>query len=199
MSTPTGPDPNYPQGGAPQGQPGWGAPESPAQGHNAPSQDYTAPSQDYNAPSQGYSPAPSYSGAPAGYGGATGQRPGLVTAAAIVAIVWGGLGALFGLLAMAVAFAVVPLLGLIVLVAVLLSVALLVGGIFVLQGKSPKLLLYICYAAIVINLIELIISIAQNGGSAFTGVIGFIVPGVIVALLLQPASKQWFAARGQTY
>jgi hypothetical protein len=192
MSTPTGPDPNYPQGGAPQGQPGWGAPETPAPG-------YTAPPQDQNAPSQGYSPAPSYSGAPAGYGGATGQRPGLVTAAAIVAIVWGGLGALFGLLAMAVAFAVVPLLGLIVLVAVLLSVALLVGGIFVLQGKSPKLLLYICYAAIVINLIELIISIAQNGGSAFTGVIGFIVPGVIVALLLQPASKQWFAARGQTY
>jgi len=192
MSSPTGSDPNYPQGGAPQGQPGWGAPEPPAQGYNA-------PQQGYNAPQQGYNPAPSYSGAPAGYGAPSGQRPGMVTAAAIIAIVWGGLGALFGLLAMAVAFTLFPLLGLFVLIGVLVAVALLVGGIFVLQGKSPKLLLYICYAAIVINIIELIISIAQNGGSAFSGVLGFIIPGVIVALLLQPASKQWFATRGQTY
>jgi hypothetical protein len=206
MSTPTGNDPNYPQGGAPQGQPGWGAPETPAQGYdapsqsyNAPSQNYNAPPQDYNAPSQGYSPAPSYSGAPAGYGAATDQRPGLVTGAAIVAIVWGGLGTLFGLLAMAVAFSLFPLLGLFVLLAVLISVALLVGGIFALQGKSPKLLLYICYAAIVINLLELIFSIVKSGGSVFSGLLGFIIPGVIIALLFQPASKQWFAARGQTY
>ena len=199
MSTPTGNDPNYPQGGAPQGQPGWGAPETPAQGYNTPSQDYNAPAQGYNAPSQDYSPAPSYSGAPAGYGAATGQRPGMVTAAAVVAIVWGGLGTLFGLLAMAVAFSLFPVLGLFVLLAVLVSVALLVGGIFVLQGKSPKLLLYICYAAIVINLLELIFSIVKSGGSVFSGLLGFIIPGVIIALLWQPQSKQWFAARGQPY
>ena len=186
MSSPTGSDPNYPQGGAPQGQPGWGAPETPAQGNGS-------------SPQQGYTPAPSYSGAPAGYRAAAGQRPGMVTAAAIIAIVWGGLGTLFGLLAMAVAFALVPLLGLLVLLAVVLSVALLVGGIFVLQGKSPKLLLYICYAAIVINLIELIVSLTQNGGSAFSGVLGFIIPGVSVGLLMQAQSKQWFASRGQTY
>ena len=34
MSSPTpGSDPNYPQGGAPQGQPGWGAPQPPGQGY----------------------------------------------------------------------------------------------------------------------------------------------------------------------
>ena len=43
MTSPTGPDQNYPQGGASGGQPGWGTP----------------------APG-GYSPAPSYAGAPAG-------------------------------------------------------------------------------------------------------------------------------------
>jgi uncharacterized membrane protein YhaH (DUF805 family) len=43
MTSPTGSDQNYPQGGAPGGQPGWGTP----------------------APG-GYSPAPSYAGAPAG-------------------------------------------------------------------------------------------------------------------------------------
>ena len=184
MSSPTGSDPNYPQGGAPQGQ-GWGAPESPAQG--------------YSSPAPGYNPAPSYSGAPAGYGAATGQRPGTVTAAAIVAIVWGALGALFGLLATAVAFALFPLLGLFVLLGLLIAIALLVGGIFALQGKSPKLLLYICYAAIVINLLELIFAIVKSGGSVFTGLLGFIIPGVIIALLLQQQSKQWFAARGQAY
>ena len=46
MSSPTGSDPDYPRGGAPQGQSGWGTP-----GHPAP----------------GYAPAPSYAGAaPAG-------------------------------------------------------------------------------------------------------------------------------------
>lgn len=177
MSTPTpGSDPNYPQGGAPSGQPGWSAPQP-----------------------QGYQPAPSYTGGPAGYGAPTGQRPGLVTGAAVVGIVWGGLGTLFGLIALSVAFALSGLLGLIILISVALSVALLVGGIFVLTGKPPKLLLYTCYVAIAVNIISLIISLAQNGGSAFTGILGFILPGVIVALLMQPASKQYFAARGQSY
>ena len=178
MTNPTpGSDPNYPQGGAPQGQPGWGAPQPP----------------------QGYQPAPSYQGGPAGYGAPTGQRPGLVTGAAIVGIVWGGLGTLFGLIALSVAFALSGLLGLIILIGVILSVALLVGGIFVLTGKDPKLLLYTCYVAIVVNIISLIISLAQNGGSAFSGILGFILPAVIVALLLQPAAKQYYAARGIKY
>ena len=185
MTTPTpGSDPSYPQGGAPQGQPGWGAPQPP---------------QGYQQQPQGYQPAPSYQGGPAGYGAPTGQRPGLVTGAAIVGIVWGGLGTLFGLLALSVAFALSGLLGLIILIGVILSVALLVGGIFVLTGKDPKLLLYTCYVAIVVNIISLIVSLAQNGGSAFSGILGFILPGVIVALLLQPAAKQYYAARGIKY
>jgi hypothetical protein len=176
MTTPTpGSDPNYPQGGAPQGQPGWGA----------------APQQ------PGYNPAPQYSGAPAGYGG--GARPGMVTAAAIVAIVWGALGALFGLLALSLAFLIGAFYGLILLISVALSVALLVGGIFVLQGKNPKLLLMISYVAIGVSLLSLIIGVIQSGGNAFSGILGIVVPGVIVALMLQPQSKQYFAARGQAY
>jgi hypothetical protein len=177
MTTPTpGSDPNYPQGGAPQGQPGWGAPQQ----------------------QPGYTPAPQYSGAPAGYG-QPGARPGMVTAAAIIAIVWGALGALFGLLALSLAFLIGALYGLILLVSVAMSVALLVGGIFVLQGKNPKLLLMISYVAIGVSLLSLIIGLAQGGSSAFSGILGIIVPGVIVALMLQPQSKQYFAARGQAY
>lgn len=175
MSTPTpGHDPNYPQGGAPQGQPAWGAPQQPAQGYGAP-------------------------GSPAGYGGAPGQRPGMVTAAAIVAIVWGALGALFGLLALSIAFILGALYGLLILISVAMSVALLVGGIFVLQGKNPKLLLMISYVAIGVSVLSLIIGIVQSGGNAFSGILGIIVPGVIVALLMQPQSKQYFASRGMAY
>jgi hypothetical protein len=180
-----GADPNPSQGGAPQGQPGWGSPEQPGWG---------GPQQ------PGYNPAPSYSGGPAGYGTPAGQRPGMVTAAGIVGIVWGALGALFGLLLVVAAFGLgAGLAGLVLLIGLAVAAALLVGGIRVLNGKSPKLLLYVCYASIVINIISLVVSLVSNGGNAYSGVLGFIVPGAIIALLLQPQSKQYFAARGQTY
>ena len=52
---------------------------------------------------QGYGgPAPAYSGRP---DAGSGQRPGMVTAAGIIGIVWGALGLLFGLLGAPVAFA----------------------------------------------------------------------------------------------
>ena len=103
MSSPTpGSDPNLPQGGAPQGQPGWSAPPPP-------------PAQGYGVQNpQGYGSAPAYSGGPA----APGQRPGKVTAAAIIGIVIGGLGTLFGLiglLALGIVFAFGPILGLLLL------------------------------------------------------------------------------------
>jgi hypothetical protein len=211
MSSPTGSDPDYPQGGAPQGQPGWGAPQQPEgdgsqppgyggqpQGYGGQPPGYGGQPQGYGDQPPGYAPAPSYSGSAAGYGEPS-RRPGVVTAAGVVGVVWGGLGVLFGLIALAVAFSLSPLLGIIVLVAVVLAVTLLVGGIFVLTGRPPKLLLYGSYAAIVINIIELIISVTQNGGNAFSGVLGFILPGVIVALLLQSQAKQFYASRGMSY
>ena len=184
MSNPTGPEQNYPQGGAPQGgqQPGW----------NAPQPGYSP--QGYNAP--GYEPAPSYAGGPA----PTGQRPGMVTAAGIIGIVWGVLGALFALLLMLGAFALgVPLIGLILLVALALYVGLAWAGIQVMQGKSPRLLLLLSYVAIALSLLQLIVSLVASGGNAFNGILGIIIPGVIVFLLLNPQSKQYYASRGISY
>ncbi len=166
MSSPTpGSDPNYPQGGAPQ--------EPARLGRTSVPRARATPL----APS---TPLP-----PAGYG-ATGQRPGMVTAAGIIGIVWGALGLLFGLLALAVVFAFGALLGLLVLVSVALSAALLWAGIQVIQGKSPRLLLLISYVAIGINILTMIIGIAQ-GASIFSYLLGFIIPGVIVFLLLNAA------------
>ena len=174
MSTPTpGSDPNYPQGSAPQGQPGWGAPQQ----------------------QPGYTPAPSYSAGPPAAGG---QRPGMVTAAGIIGIVWGGLGLLFGLLALAVLFAFGALLGLLALIGVVVSAALLWAGIQVIQGKSPRLLLLISYISIALNVLILIFEVAQ-GASVFSGLFGFILPGVIVFLLLNQQSKQYYASRGISY
>jgi hypothetical protein len=124
----------------------------------------------------------------------------MVTAAAITGIVWGGLGALFGLIVTLAAFGLgAPLAGLIFLISLAFSVALLVGGIFVLQGKPPKLLLFASYAAVAVGLVAFIVSLAATGGNAFSGILGIVIAGVIVALLLQPQSKQYFAARGQAY
>jgi hypothetical protein len=183
MTSPTGPDQNYPQGGAPQGgQPGWNTPPPPP-GYDP---------QGYNAP--GYSPAPAYGGPPA-----TGQRPGMVTAAGIIGIVWGGLGLLLGLLALTVAFTLLgALYGLLVLLSVAAAAALLWGGIQVMQGKSPRLLLLLSYVAIGINLLTMIWA-ATQGQSVFSGLLGFIIPGVIVFLLLNPQSKQYYASRGISY
>lgn len=177
MSSPTGPEQNDPQGGAPQGEPGWSAPQEPA---------------------PGYGPAPTYSGAPAGYGTPTAQRPGMVTAAAVIAIVIGALGIL-GLFAIGAYFAVGAVLGLLNLLSVVAAAVTLAGGIQVIQGKTPRLLILGSYASIAVRLLTLIWALVSGYGFIFLGLIGFILPGIVVGLLMQPASKQYFAARGQSY
>lgn len=176
MSSPTGSDPNYPQGSGPQGQPAWGAPQQ--------------------QPAPGYNPAPSYSSGPPANAG---QRPGMVTAAGVIGIVWGGLGLLFGLLGLAVAFSLLGgVYGLLVLISVAVAAVLLWAGIQVIQGKSPRLLLLISYVAIAVNLVTMIWA-ATQGLSIFAGLLGFILPGVVVFLLLNPQSKQYYASRGISY
>ena len=105
---------------------------------------------------------------------------------------------LFGLLAVAVTFAVGALFGLLVLVGLVLSAALLWAGIQVIQDKSPRLLLLISYVAIGINLLTMVIGIAQ-GASIFSYLLGFIIPGIVVFLLLNQQSKQYYASRGLSY
>jgi hypothetical protein len=180
MTSPTGPDANNPQGGAQQGQPGWSAPQQP--GYEP---------QGYNP--QGYTPAPAYSGGPG-----PAQRPGMVTAAGVIGIVWGGLGLLFGLLALGIAFAVGAVFGLLVLLSVAIAGALLWAGIQVIQNKSPRLLLLISYVAIGINLLTTIWALIQ-GENILSGLLGFVLPGIVVALLLNPQSKQYYASRGIAY
>jgi hypothetical protein len=121
----------------------------------------------------------------------------MVTAAGIIGIVWGGLGLLFGLLALTVAFTFGAVYGLL-LISVAVAGALLWAGIQVIQDKSPRLLLLISYVAIGINLLTTIWAVAQ-GASILSGLLGFVLPGIVVFLLLNPQSKQYYASRGISY
>jgi hypothetical protein len=178
MSSPTpGSDPNHPQGGAPQGQPNWGTPQQPA---------------------GGYDPAPSYANAPAGYGAGPAQRPGMVTAASIIGIVIGALGVL-SIFSVGLVFAFDAVLGLLTLLGVAVAVVTLVGGIQAIQGKSPKLLLLGSYGSILIQLLTLIWAAVTGWGFLFLGLLGFILPGIIVFLLRNSQSKQYYASRGIAY
>jgi hypothetical protein len=174
MSSPTGSDPDNPHSAAPQGQPGWGPPQQPA---------------------PGYSPAPSYSAGPPA---AAGQRPAQVSAAAIIGIVIGALGVL-GLFAVGLYFAFSAVLGLLSLLAVAAAVVTLVGGIQAIQGKSPRLLVLGSYASIAVQLLTFLWALISGYGFIFFGFLGLILPGLIVFLLMQPQSKQYYASRGISY
>lgn len=186
MTNPPGSDPDQPQQGQ---QPGWGSPPPPP-GYNP--QGYH-PQGDQGHGYQGYEPAPAYSGAPAQAG-----RPGMVTAAAVIGIVIGGLGIL-GLFSLGLYFSFDIFLGMLNLLAVAAAVVLLVGGIQAIQGKSPRLLLLGSYASIGVQLLTLIWAVASGYGFVFLGLLGFVLPGLIVFLLMQPQSKQYYAAQGAAY
>ncbi|MGY1833596.1 hypothetical protein ACI79P_00615 [Blastococcus sp. SYSU DS0510] len=204
MSSPTGSDPDHPQGGSPQGQPGWGPPpgQQPGQGYGQqPGQGYgQQPAPQYG---QGYGQQPGgYPSAPPGYGQAPGgQRPGQVTAAAVIGVIIGGLGTLGGLLtlfAIGALFEIDALLGILALLSFAAAVVLLLGGIQVLRGQDPKLLLLGSYASIALQLLYLLWSLVQEEGFVFTGLLGFVLPILIVVLLRTEQSRQYFASRGQS-
>jgi hypothetical protein len=180
MSSPTpGSDPNYPQGGVPEGQQGWGAPQP--QGYSSP-------------PPQGYSPAPSYSGAPAGYGAAAGARPPQVLTAAILGFVV----ALFALIGALGFFALSSLLGIFALFAILylaLAALNIWGGIVALQGKNSTILKIAGLVTAGLAVIGLILALTQSSFS-FWSILLIAAGAAIFFLLTQPVSKQFFAAHG---
>src|SRR4051812_23359261 len=172
MSSPTpGSDPNYPQGGVPEGQQGWGSSQP-----------------------QGYSPAPSYGGAPAGYGAAAGARPPQVLTAAILGFVV----ALFALLGALAFFALSSLLGIFVLFAILylaLAALNIWGGIVAIQGTNSTILKIAGLATAGLAVLGLIVALTQSSFSFWS--ILLIAAGLgIFFLLNQPVSKQFFAANG---
>ncbi|RBY87159.1 hypothetical protein DQ244_17670 [Blastococcus sp. TBT05-19] len=119
-------------------------------------------------------------------------------AAAIIGIVMGVL-ALISLFSLGLLFAFGGFLGVLALLSVAAGIVLLIGGIQVLQGKSPQLLLLGSYASIAIQALTLVWALVSGWGFLFTGFLGFLLPAAIVFLLRQPVAKQHYAARGISY
>lgn len=155
------------------------------------------PVGNYSAPGQ-YQQYPPAGGYPAaGQYGAVAARPGMVTAAAVLAFVVGGLDVVVGLLALlagSVAAGVVAGLGGILIVFSILVLAIgalyIWSGLMALQGKNAKILTIVAGVATAIQLIYLIMNFTASQ------LIGLAISIAIIALLLQPQSKDWFRAKG---
>jgi len=179
---------------------------------------YPQPGQ-YQQPGQypGY-PTPNNFGQP-GYGAPVGTgRPGMVTAAAVLAFVWGGLGILFGLLGLAagslltsatsvvcddstldrdtaVACTAAGGLGtflIIVTIGTIVIAGLMIwGGVVALNGKNGQILVVACGVYALLAIVS-----AISSGFGFAYLLGFVIPVLIVVFLLNAQSKAWFKAKG---
>ena len=226
MSTPSGyPGTNEPYdtaGQYPNGTAGYNQP-----GTYPPPGQYQQP----GAYQPGSYPAPDtygqYAGSPAypaagPYGQPTGApgsaRPGMVTAAAVLAFVWGGLGILFGLIGLAAgsvlssaasavcndstldrdtAAACEAAGGLgtfliIVTAATIVIAGLMIwGGVVALNGKNGQILVIACGVYALLAVLSVFAS-----GFGFTYLLGFVIPVLIVVFLLNAQSRAWFKVKG---
>lgn len=179
----------YPQAGYPQA----GYPQA----------EYTQ--AEYPAPYQPGYVQPGGSGVPAG-------RPGMVTAAAVLAFIWGGfaiIGSFFLLIGGSIlsaacsssdtatrignagcslgGFLTVVTLGLIIVAALLIW-----GGVAAVSGRSQQILVIACGVYLLLSVVSLIAGSSFGSGS----VIGFVAPVLILVFVFNPASKAWFKAKG---
>ena len=203
----TGPYGQDPQSGYPQ--------QPPAQpyGESAPAYGQ-APGYPQQGYPQGGFPPPGY---PQGFPPAPLARPGMVTAAAVLAFVWGGF-AIIAALALAFVSSAVDnvnfgcnsglnsaeltaacedfnsVSGFVKFVAVGLAIvaALLIwGGVVALTGKNGKII-------VIASGVYALLTIVQMFAYEFQGtsLVGLVVPGLIIYFTVNPQSKAWFKAKG---
>jgi hypothetical protein len=158
-------------------------------------------------------PPANYSSAPAGNVRETfARRPGTVTTATILAMIWGGLTIISSLVSMvggsllntASACALNDQSGLCAFVGdssgllIVVGSALIVAAMLVIWGSivarnrtSAKVLVIASGIQIVIQIVWTI----DTGSMAF-GIVGVIVPAAIIGLIVSPGSRAWFQGNG---
>ena len=196
MSTPSSPAPQDPYGGSsypqqPPQQPSYPAPGQPPQGY--PPQPGSPGSQPGYGQQPGY-PQPGYGQMPppppGSFGAPTGARPGMVTAAAVLAFVVGGLGLILGLFALSLFGGLSGFIALISILVLVVAAVEIWGGVQVINGKDARILTIAAAVALLLNLISLISSFDVRS------LLSFVIPGLILYFLLTPASKAWFDSKG---
>lgn len=187
----------------------------------------------YRTPPQPYAAAPPYAVAPAQYGmlqyatvppaygapalGGYGarRRPGVVTAAAVLAFVFGGLGILFSLVFLSL-FVLAVLatseshhaapwgsgLAAVAYVVVLLGIAasglFVWGGVSAVRGRGRRMLVSISAIQVILVLLELVHTLAGGtaaGPALVRALLGLVFAVPILILILQPSSGDFFRAR----
>lgn len=145
-------------------------------------------------PGYGQQPGGYPSPPPTGYGAMSNERPSQVVTAAVLGFV----AALFTLLATLGFFALSSISGVFVLFALLylaISAGLIAGGVLALNAKNGQILLVTAAVATGLQILGIIVSLAQDQGFSPLSLVGLLLTGGIVFLLLQPQSKQFFASR----
>ncbi|MFC4851914.1 hypothetical protein [Actinophytocola glycyrrhizae] len=166
------PDPSggYPQGGYPQvpgqGQPAQGYPQSPPYGQ--PAQGYP-PSPPYGQPAPGYQYGTMPS-APPEYGGGPIPRPGVVTAAAVLNYVQGGITLVPTVLFLSVLIGLeagaedAGLLWIAVVAQIIGAALLIAGGVQIMGGKSRSLMVAGTALEIAVSLYWIVMFAVQTSG-----------------------------------
>jgi hypothetical protein len=120
----------------------------------------------------------------------------MVTAAAVLAFIVGGLGIIFGLISFGLltSFGVGGFYTVLVVLALITCAVMIWGGVQALGGKDGRILTVGAAAAIVINLIELVMYFYAGS------LLGLIIPILILVFLFNPQSKTWIKSKGgQTF
>ncbi len=210
---PYGQNPGYGQQGYQQGlaQPGYPQSGYPSGGYQQPN-----PQAAY-----GQYPQQQYGGGYPGYGQPTkAARPGMVTAAAVLAFVWGGLAlfwSVIGLLAGSLFSAATSAVcnsgtyidsetaaacdsvggvgGFLIAITIgliLVAALLIAGGVTAINGKNGQLLVIACALYAVLAIVGLIVS----GAFGVAYLLGIVVPVLIVVFMLNGNSRNWFRSVG---
>lgn len=235
---PGGQPPGYQQGGHPSGgfqQPGYpsGGFQQSASGY--PSGGFAQPGYPQQPPpvfgqqppgqpgGYGQYPPPQYAAGYPGYGQpAKSGRPGMVTAAAVLAFVWGGLGLFWSVIALfagsvlsAASSAVCDsnstylydsdtrdacnavsgagtFLIVITIGLIVVAALLIAGGVTAINGKNGQILVIACALYAVLAIVGLIVS----GAFGISYLLGVVVPVLIVVFMLNSQSRAWFRSVG---
>ncbi|MTD13093.1 hypothetical protein GIS00_03915 [Nakamurella sp. YIM 132087] len=118
----------------------------------------------------------------------TWQRPGIVTAAAVLAFIAGGLGSLGLIALMALGEFDTPFLTYLAVVGLLFGGIFVWGGVAALTGRSSRILVVLAIADVVLEIVLLVLTRDPSGGLLF--------PILIWVFLMQRRSRDWFRLRG---
>jgi hypothetical protein len=147
----------------------------------------------------------------------------MVTAAAVLAFIWGGLGILFGLIGIAAGSVlnsasdavcsgssyltadtaaacdsvsgIGTFLIVVTIVTIVIAGLMIWGGVVALNGKNGQILVIACAVYAVLAIISVI-----GSSLAFSYLLGIVIPILIAVFMLNTQSRAWFRARaGKTF